>query len=244
MPNSKNIELEYSILEKIAIEDMPIGAVTIHEKLEKNAFSLSETAVSRLLRAYRKNGYLERIKNQGHILTDMGRERLRQLASERALYKTFRELAGPENGNDGESILGILISRRAIEVEAAYRAARNATDEDLGQMASIIRTQYAEMEKGEDYSDASASFHKAILYAAKIPMLVTLYNFIGLSNQWQNFFVGTFKIYNTPINVSHEAIYKALKERCPSEAAGLMADHMDKVIENAGKLILKSKRAK
>lgn len=239
MSQQEDVELEYQILEKIAAEDMPIGAVAIHDNLEENAFSLSETAVSRLLRAYRKNGYLERVKNQGHILTAAGRERLRQLASERALYSAFRDLAGNENENNNENILGILIARRSIEVEAAYRAAKNATDEDISAMDSIIQTQYTEMEKGEDYSDASASFHRAVLHAAKVPMLVTLYNFIGLSNQWQNFFIGTFKLYNTPMNVSHEEIYKAIRDRNPAKASESMADHMDKVIANAKKLILK-----
>lgn len=238
MSQNEGLDLEYSILENIAIEDMPIGAVSLHEKLEKD-FSLSETGVSRLLRMYRKNGYLERVKNQGHILTDLGKERLKQLASERALYVAVKDLAGAENGGGDEKILGILVARRAIEVEAAYRAATRATADDIDAMDSIIKRQYVGMEQGKDYSDESASFHRAVLNAAKVPMLLTLYNFIGLSNQWQNFFIGTFKLYNTPMNVSHEEIFRAISERDPHKAAERMSDHMDKVISNAKKLILK-----
>jgi len=239
MSHSNHTELERAILEIISLEDMPIGAVSIHERLEEMAFTLSEAAVSRLLRVYRKNGCLERVKNQGHILTDLGRERVKQLASERELYNVFRGLVGNDHEGDNEKIMGILISRRAIEVEAAYRAAENASDEDIAALEKIIGTQYAEMEKGEDYSDASANFHRAVLFAAKIPMLITLYNFIGLSNQWQHFFIGTFKLYNTPMNVSHEEIFLAIRDKNPLKASALMADHMDKVIINAEKLIFK-----
>ncbi len=78
-----------------------------------------------------------------------------------------------------------------------------------------------------------------MLDAAKVPLLLTLYNFIGLSNQWQNFFIGTFKFYNTPMNLAHEEILSAIKRRDAERASRLMSDHMDRVIRNAEKLILK-----
>ena len=239
MSQNDELELEYRIFERIAKEDMPIGAVSLHEMLEKNGFSLSVTGVSRLLRSYRKEGYLERVKNQGHILTCCGEERRRHLASEMALHETMKELTETENGDPAEKILGILTARRAIEVEASYRAALNATKEDIAKMDAIIRQQYLEMERDEDYSSESANFHRAVLDAAKVPLLVTLYNFIGLSNQWQHFFVGTFKLYNTPTNLPHEEILRAIEKRDAEQAARLMSDHMDKVIRNAEKLILK-----
>lgn len=237
--NNNELELEYRIFERIAKEDMPIGAVSLHEMLEENGFSLSVTAVSRLLRAYRKDGSLERVKNQGHILTARGEERRRRLASEMALNETMKELTDMENDDRAGKILGILTARRAIEVEASYRAALNATEEDIAKMDAIIRQQYLEMERDEDYSIESANFHRAVLDAAKVPLLLTLYNFIGLSNQWQNFFIGTFKFYNTPMNLAHEEILSAIKRRDAERASRLMSDHMDRVIRNAEKLILK-----
>lgn len=239
MSQNDELALECRIFERIAEEDMPIGAVSLHEMLEENGFSLSVTGVSRLLRAYRKEGYLERVKNQGHILTALGEERRGHLASEMALHKTMKELTNTENGDRAEKILGILTGRRAIEVEASYRAARNATEEDIAKMDRIIRQQYLEMERGKDYSSESANFHRAVLDAAKIPLLVTLYDFIGLSNQWQHFFIGTFKLYHTPMNLGHEEILSAIKKRDAEGASRLMSEHMDQVIRNAEKLILK-----
>ena len=94
------------------------------------------------------------------------------------------------------------------------------------------------MKSDKDYTDESTNFHTAILRASKIPMLETLYHFIGISTRWQNFFIGTFKLYNTPINLQHEMIFDAIKERNPQKASAAMALHMDSVIENAKKLLL------
>jgi DNA-binding GntR family transcriptional regulator len=38
----------------------------------------------------------------------------------------------------------------------------------------------------------------------------------------------------TPLNVSHENILKAIKERDPRKAADLMEEHLTDVIENVG----------
>ena len=137
--------------------------------------------------------------------------------------------------------MGVLIARRAIEIEAAYRAAVNATDSDIERLEEIIKAQYKEMEMGSDYTETSGDFHRTVLKISKVPLLETLYNFIGISSQWQNFFIGTFKHYNTPLNVPHEEIYKAIKKRDPDEAVKAMASHMDKIIENAKRLIFQNK---
>lgn len=238
MFQDKDFEIKYLIFEKIALEDMPIGAVLLNETLKQNHHQLSETAVGRLLRSYRSEGYLERIKNQGHVLTDQGREFFKQLLAQRELYTAMDKLVR-KGVIYGQNFLHILIVRRAIEIEASYRAAQNATEKEITLLEQIIQKQYVGMETGEDYSDESASFHRTIIAAAKIPLLVTFYNLIGLSNQWHNFFIGTFRLYNAPMNQEHERILYAIKNREPEKAAKFMSDHMDQVILNAEKLFLK-----
>ena len=93
------------------------------------------------------------------------------------------------------------------------------------------------MERGEDYTEESSNFHRTVLRAARVPLLETLYQFIGLSSQWQNFFIGTFKLYHTPLNLHHEEILNAIRTRNPKKAASAMASHMNDVIQNARKLI-------
>lgn len=235
MPRT-NADLEYFILDRIRREEMPLGAVTIREELEKTGCAMSETGVGRLLKSYRKLGYLERVGYQGHILTEAGSEHLGKMEAERALFRTLRGVVGDDE-NTAEKVLGILIARKALECEAAYWAAINATEDDIREIDAIVRTQYRGMERGEDYAEESSSFHRSILRAAKVPLLETLYQFIGLSNQWQYFFIGTFKLYHTPLNLHHEEILNAIRERNPQKAASAMASHMNDVIRNARKLI-------
>ena len=82
------------------------------------------------------------------------------------------------------------------------------------------------------YADISADFHHEIIKIARMPLLRMMYEFIGLSVEWQIFFIETFKIYDTPLNVPHENILKAIKEGDPRKAADLMEEHLSDVIEN------------
>ncbi len=236
MPQT-NADLEYLILSRIKTEEMPLGAVTIREELEKEGHTLSETGVGRLLKDYRRMGYLERVGYQGHVLTGAGDEHLKKVEAERMLFQTLKGVVGNGGESAVEKVLGVLIARKAIECEAAYWAAVNATEEDIREIDAIVQMQYRGMERGEDYTEESSNFHRTVLRAAKVPLLETLYDFIGLSNQWQNFFIGTFKLYHTPLNLHHEEILNAIRARNPKKAASAMASHMNDVIQNARKLI-------
>ena len=94
------------------------------------------------------------------------------------------------------------------------------------------------MEKNENYADHSAAFHKTIMKMARSSILSNLYDLIGLSVQWQDFFIGTFKMYNQPVNVSHEKVLQAIKDRDPERASMLMGKHLTDVVDNAKKLYL------
>ena len=77
-----------------------------------------------------------------------------------------------------------------------------------------------------------------ILKMARSSILSNLYDLIGLSVQWQDFFIGTFKMYNQPVNVSHEKVLQAIKDRDPERASMLMGKHLTDVVDNAKKLYL------
>ena len=74
------------------------------------------------------------------------------------------------------------------------------------------------MEKNENYADHSAAFHKTVIKMARSSILSNLYDLIGLSVQWQDFFIGTFKMYNQPVNVSHEKSIAGDKRSRPGQS--------------------------
>jgi DNA-binding FadR family transcriptional regulator len=134
----------------------------------------------------------------------------------------------------GHSVTDIVTVRKAIEREAAMHAALKATPGDIARLEKIIEQQYREMERRSYYADISTEFHREIIRIARVPLLKIMYEFIGLSVEWHNFFIETFRISDTPLNITHEKIMEAIKKGDPREAADLMEAHLNDVIESAG----------
>jgi GntR family L-lactate dehydrogenase operon transcriptional regulator len=228
--------LEYWILKLLDSRTEPQGAGSLLEILEDQGLSVSEAGVGRAMRALRNQGFLEKRGKQGHCITLSGKERLRKIEEEKELRDFLKDVVVQPGMRGGNNLIERLVARKAIEREAVYQATLNATEEDFAAIERIVADQYENMKKNENYVDMSAQFHRAILKASRVPLLETLYDFIGISSKWQNFFVGTFKVYNTPLNVSHDKILRLMKARDPEKAAEAMASHLEDVIANAKKL--------
>lgn len=229
--------LEFPILHMMRDAGSPLGAGAIGEVLESQGISISEAGIGRALRSFRQRGLLERRGFQGHVITDTGIERLADLEAAKRYGETLKKLM--EKGlTQNYNVVDILTARRALEREAAYLAALKATPEDIAELENIVKAQYSGMEKNENYADHSAAFHKTIMKMARSSILSNLYDLIGLSVQWQDFFIGTFKMYNQPVNVSHEKVLQAIKDRDPERASMLMGKHLTDVVDNAKNLYL------
>jgi len=238
--DERNNPFEYNILNIMKSNDeSPLGAGAVCEKISENGIYVSEAGIGRALRYLRQQGLLERIGFQGHVITDKGRQRLCELEKTREFGEKLKQLlnAGPLKDY---TVKDILVARRALEREAAFQAALNADEDEIAQLSSIISIQYDHMRKNEKYADISTAFHRKIIDISHAPVLKNLYELIGLSVQWQDFFIDTFKMYNQPLNVLHEKIFLAIKDHDPQEAADLMYEHLSDVIDNADKLCLDS----
>lgn len=229
-------DLDYWILHFYYQQTAPQGAGTVLEEIREKGIHLSEAAIGRQMRILRIQGLLEKVGKQGHLITTAGKEKLHVLEGEKDLRDFLGGIVGQRALQGTGNLIDRLIARKALEREATYQATLNASDEELLEIERIVQEQYEGMRKNQDYSEISAHFHRAIFKIAKVPLLESLYDFIGISSRWQNFFVGTFKIYNTPLNVSHEKIVTAMKSRDAKLAADAMAAHLDDVIANAKKL--------
>lgn len=229
--------LEFPILHMMREAETPMGAGAIAEILERQGIVISEAGIGRALRSFRQRGMLERKGFQGHVITDKGIERLANLEATKRYGETLKKLM-EKSPIHNYNVVDILTARRALEREAAYQAALKATPEDIAELEDIVRAQYSGMEKNENYADHSVAFHKTVIKMARSSILSNLYDLIGLSVQWQDFFIGTFKMYNQPVNVSHEKVLQAIKDHDPDKAALLMGKHLTDVISNAKKLRL------
>ena len=234
----KGSPYEYPILKILSVAEHPSGAGVLCEALSRQGITISEAGIGRALRDFRNEGFLERVGFQGHRITTDGMARLKDLEEARHKADALKQLLNQTGSMKDYSVLDILIARKAIEVEAAAQAAIRATLEDVSRLEEIIKAQYERMDRNEDYTTLSSSFHIEILRIAAVPLLQMLYEFIGLSVQWHGFFIGTFKMYNQPLNKSHEKIVDAIRARDPEKASLAMNRHLDDVIKNAKKLFL------
>jgi GntR family L-lactate dehydrogenase operon transcriptional regulator len=226
-------ETDYWILSFLSKTDSPLGAGFLLEEIRRKDINVSEATVGRHLRAMRSDALLVRMGNQGHCITENGRKTLDRLEKERGLMATLGTLISEQDGTGLDSLIGVLIARRALEREAVIQATINANDDELLEIEDIIKKQYEKTQKNEDYAEISKSFHESIFRFSHVPLLETLHNFIGISTKWQRFFVGMFTTYNIPTNIDHERIFRAMKARDPESAAILMSSHIDDVIRNA-----------
>ena len=222
------------VLEAAETSNVPLGAGSVSIMLRERGIKISEAGAGRILRSLRERGFLKRVGFRGHVATHEGIKKLSSLRNAREAAGTLDILMNNSGNLKGHSMTDILTARKAIEREAAIQAALKATPEDIAKLEEVIEQQYREMERKSYYADISADSHREIMRIARIPLLKIMYEFIGLSVEWQIFFIETFRIYDTPLNVSHENILKAIKERAPRKAADLMEEHLTDVIENVG----------
>lgn len=222
------------VLEIAAASNVPVGAGSVSVMLKEKGVSISEAGAGRILRSLREKGLLEKVSFQGHIATKEGTQKLSALRNARQTAETLDYLLKNSGNLKGHSVTDILTVRKAIEREAAMHAALKATPGDIARLEKIIEQQYREMERKSYYADLSTEFHREIIKIARVPLLKIMYEFIGLSVEWQNFFIETFRISDTPLNITHEKIMEAIKNGDPKEAAQLMEAHLNDVIESVG----------
>ena len=222
------------ILETAEASNVPVGAGSVSVMLRKKGVNLSEAGAGRILRSLREKGLLTKVGFQGHVTTKEGTKKLSALRNAIQTAETLDSLLKNSGNLKGHSVNDILTVRKAIEREAVIQATLKAVPGDIDRLEKIIKQQYREMERKSYYADISAEFHREIIRIAKIPLLKIMYEFIGLSVEWQNFFIETFRMSDTPLNVTHEKILEAIKEGDPTAAAKLMEKHLNDVIESAG----------
>ena len=222
------------ILETAEASNVPVGAGSVSVMLRKKGVNLSEAGAGRILRSLREKGLLTKVGFQGHVTTKEGTKKLSVLRNARQTAENLDNLLKNSGNLKGHSVTDIVTVRKAIEREAAMHAALKATPGDIARLEKIIEQQYREMERRSYYADISTEFHREIIRIARVPLLKIMYEFIGLSVEWHNFFIETFRISDTPLNITHEKIMEAIKKGDPREAADLMEAHLNDVIESAG----------
>ncbi|MBN2141138.1 MAG: FadR family transcriptional regulator [Desulfovibrionaceae bacterium] len=123
----------------------------------------------------------------------------------------------------------IFLLRRLIEPEMAFRAAENASAEDLLALRGILRAQAEAVARGEAAADLDSRFHLRLYGASKSRVLcqvaVVLHDFFDESRSEP---LQSRKRQKVSLD-SHWAVLKALEARDPARAREMMRRHLDQV---------------
>ena len=217
-----------SVSEKLyndLLQDIIGGRYRIGERLPSEAklkeeYGVSRNTVRSVLQKLNAVGVLETRHGSGTYVT-------------RVENYSYIDQIIPVTISASGSIVEIIELRKAIDVQAAYSAAMNATAEDIAAIEKSHRELISYTGHTVDaYADTALDFHIRVAYASHNNLLIQLIELIKhISSEKMTDFIFNCGI-DPDSDFYHAMILQCIKTRHPTEAAYLMERHMEKVIEN------------
>ena len=197
------------------------GEKILTERELAEAFGVSRTSVRDAINKLVVIGLLDQKQGQGTFVRSPE-------SKEKSLLATMME-------SQDASITDLLEVRMGLECNAAAMAATRAVEKDLQFMAKSIEEMRKEVKSGRLGTEADASFHMAIAYAANNPLQIFI-----MKNFYDFMFTGIKVnlegLYQIPGNIDiildqHTTIYQAIRDHDPEAASQAMKRHIDFVYD-------------
>lgn len=225
----------YEILSLLDDKGEPLGCGFLSQHLISLGFELSEATVGRMLSKLDNEGCTEKVGFQGRRITGTGRAKLAQLRNQQNRLIYGNRFIESLQASKQEDLLEILTARRAIERELARLAAMNATDEEIGQLESVIREQQQNPVKKQLSLEHDVKFHKLLASTAKNKVLAAALDLIRHDAQLSPILTYIRTKVGGKLVVDHSQIVQAVKERDPDKAEQAMINHVEGLINDVQK---------
>ena len=236
--------LEYELLNQLADEARPKGAVTLSLLLKGKGIEVSGATVGRMLSRFDYQGFTARHRFQGRVLTDEGSKWLSAQKIRMHLEEVSSKLYSSIDAESKENLINVLIARRGIERESARLAALNATQEDISNLSEVYSLQAKDALEGISSAEKDVIFHQSIARASKNNVLAAAYDFIWQNGRFSPVMEYIRSSVGGVISVEHKKILKALIERNPDEAEKCMVEHIDNLINDVNEYWIKAQEKK
>lgn len=222
-------KLQLQILKMLSAASSPQGAGAISDALKGTGFSISEAAVGRILRGMRNNGLLTRVGFQGHLITNEGLARMRELDAHTRIADMLRAClnGGEERGKS--HLCDALLALRSLGRETASEAINHATDVDISRVEETIR-RYAASPDEEPQEGLFEEFYQALLAISKIPMFEHFFNLLEASVMGDPYLSKIFRKAERALGGTYEEILDAIRAKQPKIAASMIDGQIDKAI--------------
>ncbi|MGE0260587.1 MAG: FadR/GntR family transcriptional regulator [Alphaproteobacteria bacterium] len=210
------------VLRRISSGQLAPGEKLPGERMLAEQMNVSRVSVRAALQRLQAQGFLSAVQGGGTRVVSPAGDPDPALAELVRLDRTnLRDLAE---------------MRSILEVWAARRAARNATPEQLGEIAATVE----KMERGgSDRATqvaADVEFHHAVAHASGSAVYVRILSVIrDILTAMQEYH--RYELFGTPaddamVQAQHRAAYEAIRRRDPEAAGAAMQGHLDWVLSH------------
>jgi GntR family transcriptional regulator, transcriptional repressor for pyruvate dehydrogenase complex len=134
------------------------------------------------------------------------------------------------------TLLDLFEAREGIEIQAAFLAAQRRTEVDLADLETAIQEMERKFRRGEDFAEASMSFHSAVLVASHNLAIVQINRFLA---DWLRYlrrqYLKGARTSEAGLH-DHRAIAETIRLRDSAGASRAMQEHLaraKKVITDA-----------
>jgi len=226
---SSNLNLDYAILEEMSKTKEPLGAVNLALTVGER-HNVSQATIGRRLLYLDHQGYIEKHKNLGRVLTNKGKEYFSNL-SETLLFENAKdEFLKCLDTSNLNTLIDVLIARRGLEKEAAFLAAERAQKGHIEKMERALSDQKTKLLKQAVVNKEDKIFHTLIAEASGNIILQKAISLLREQNYLTQRFASVREITGGQLYHDHVYILEKIKNRDSEGAARSIETHINKMI--------------
>ncbi|OJX78243.1 FadR/GntR family transcriptional regulator [Magnetospirillum sp. 64-120] len=208
------------ILARIASGEWPVGQRLPGERQLAEDMGVSRVSVRAALQTLKTQGLLDAVQGGG----------TRVVANAACMDASLAQLVRANH----ETLADLAEIRGQIEVWAARRAAENATEANLAELAEVMAATEADIAAGKHKTENDIRFHLAVAKASGSTVYMHVMGvFRGILQQMLDYH--RYEMFPTPeddqtILGHHRAIVDSITKRDPDQAAAAMSAHLGWVV--------------
>ena len=220
------------VLQALSEAGGPVGSGSLATALSRQGHEIGEATAGRWLRNLEHRGFLQTVARKGRALNHRGRQYLSQLETRRARWESTNQLSQALLATvDERQLLDILVTRRALEVEAAGLAAENAAPEQLERIGRIVLQPHL-ADSVIDHGQYDLDFHFAVAEASANPVLAAAIRTVRSTEPQFAVYVHVRRALGRRTLQDHRRIFEAIATRDQGAARRYMRQHIDHVIDD------------
>jgi len=227
--NEQNFE--YELLSRLAESSTPRGATSLFLDIGVE-FNLAQASIGRKLMELDSRGLTRRAGTRGRLLTADGEARRQELERYLTKQRHNSDLLAALGSTDKDTLLDVLVARRALEREIAHLAALNASPDDITALRDSIIAQERCLTKGRIPTDEDNRFHDLLAYASRNKVLLHSLQLVRAESSYTSLVAFFRKQVGGQLVADHRLILECVASGSPEASERAVVAHLNKLIDD------------